>query len=125
MDPLGPDSSAPAATAASPPVADPARTLELKPLVVEALSSVFDPEIPVNIYELGLVYDIVIDAESVVHVTMTLTSPACPAAQHLPSDVASKVRAVPGVSEADVQVVWDPPWSMDRMSDMARLQLGF
>jgi FeS assembly SUF system protein len=105
-------------------VADPVKTLELKPLVVEAISTVFDPEIPVNIYELGLVYDIVIDAQAVVHVTMTLTSPACPSAQQIPLEVASKIRAIPGVSEANVQIVWEPTWTMEKMSDAARLQLG-
>lgn len=107
-----------------PAVADPVKTLELKPLVVDAICTVFDPEIPVNIWELGLIYDVVIDAEAVVHVTMTLTSPACPSAQQIPSEIAAKVRAIPGVSEVDVQVVWEPPWSMDTMSDAARLQLG-
>ena len=105
-------------------VADPAKTLELKPLVVEAICSVYDPEIPVNIYELGLIYDIVIDAQSVVHVTMILTSPACPSAQQIPIDVATKIRAIPGVSDADVQIVWEPTWTMEKMSDAARLQLG-
>ncbi len=103
---------------------DPIKTLELKPYVIEALSTVYDPEIPVNIYELGLVYDIVIDAQSVVHVTMTLTSPACPSAQQIPVDVANKIRAIAGVIDADVQIVWEPPWAMDKMSDAARLQLG-
>jgi FeS assembly SUF system protein len=104
--------------------ADPVKTLELKPHVVEAISSVYDPEIPVNIYELGLVYDIVIDAQAVVHVTMTLTSPACPSAQQIPVDVATKIRAIPGVSDADVQIVWEPTWTMEKMSDAARMQLG-
>lgn len=104
--------------------ADPLKTLELKPLAVDAICTVFDPEIPVNIYELGLVYDIVVDAQGVVHVSMTLTSPACPSAQQIPSEVASKLRAIPGVTDAEVEVVWDPPWSMDKMSDAARLQLG-
>jgi FeS assembly SUF system protein len=104
--------------------ADPLKTLELKPHVVEAISTVYDPEIPVNIFELGLVYDIVIDAAGVVHVTMTLTSPACPSAQQIPVDVATKVRAIPGVSDADVQIVWEPAWTMEKMSDAARLQLG-
>jgi FeS assembly SUF system protein len=104
--------------------ADAANTLALKPHVVEAISAVYDPEIPVNIYELGLVYDIVIDAEAVVHVSMTLTSPACPSAQQIPVDVATKIRAIPGVSDADVQIVWEPTWTMEKMSDAARLQLG-
>jgi FeS assembly SUF system protein len=104
--------------------ADPIKTLELKPLVVEAICGVYDPEIPVNIYELGLIYDIVIDASAVVHVKMTLTSPACPSAQQLPMEVASRIKAIPGVADADVEIVWEPTWSMDKMSDAARLQLG-
>jgi FeS assembly SUF system protein len=115
-------SSTAAATIAAE--ADPVKTLELKPLVVEAISTVYDPEIPVNIFELGLIYDIVIDAQGVVHVAMTLTSPACPSAQQIPVEVATKVRAIPGVTDADVQIVWEPPWAMDKMSDAARLQLG-
>lgn len=106
-------------------VADPIKTLELKPLVVEAICAVYDPEIPVNIYELGLIYDIVIDAVGVVHVKMTLTSPACPSAQQLPAEVVSRIKAIPGVADADVEIVWEPTWSMDKMSDAARLQLGF
>jgi FeS assembly SUF system protein len=109
---------------ATRPVADPLRTLALKPYVVEAIGTVFDPEIPVNIYELGLIYDIVIDSQSIVHIDMTLTSPACPSAQQLPVDVADKVRAVSGVADAIVTIVWEPTWTMDQMSDAARLQLG-
>lgn len=105
-------------------VADPVKTLELKPLAVDAICTVYDPEIPVNIYELGLVYDLVVDAQGVIHVSMTLTSPACPSAQQIPAEVASKLRAIPGVTDVEVEVVWDPPWSMDKMSDAARLQLG-
>lgn len=103
---------------------DPLVTLALRPRVVEALCSVFDPEIPVNIYELGLVYGIDVDAGGHVSVRMTLTSPACPAAQHLPAEVRARVEAVEGVSGATVDVVWDPPWSPERMSEAARLQLG-
>ena len=103
---------------------DPERTLALKPEVVEAIRGVFDPEIPVNIYELGLIYDVVIDAGSVVHVMMTLTSPMCPSAQQLPAEVQARVRAVPGVQDAIVEVVWEPPWTAELMSDVARLHLG-
>ncbi|HWP99979.1 MAG TPA: SUF system Fe-S cluster assembly protein [Vicinamibacterales bacterium] len=103
---------------------DPLRTLELRPKIVEALSTVYDPEIPVNIYELGLVYDIVVDRRSVVGVRMTLTAPACPAAQTLPGEVREKIRAIPGVADAIVEIVWDPPWTKDRMSEAAKLQLG-
>jgi FeS assembly SUF system protein len=106
------------------PTADPACTLALKPVVVEAICAVFDPEIPVNVYELGLIYDIVVDADAVVHVTMTLTSPMCPSAQQLPAEVQARVRAVPGVHDVRVDIVWEPPWSADLMSDVARLQLG-
>lgn len=84
----------------------------------------YDPEIPVNIFELGLVYDVIVDAAGVVGVKMTLTAPACPAAQTLPVEVRDKVRRVQGVSDARVEIVWDPPWSKDRMSDAAKLQLG-
>ncbi len=105
-------------------VRDDAKTEALKPLIVEAISTVFDPEIPVNIYELGLIYDVVVDASGVAGVRMTLTAPGCPAAQSLPVEVASKVRAVPGVTDARVDVVWEPAWTKDRMSDVAKLQLG-
>jgi FeS assembly SUF system protein len=110
--------------AAEPLVADPHVTAELRDAVVDALKTVFDPEIPVDIYELGLIYDIQADASRRVHVRMTLTSPACPSAQQLPSEVQYKVRAVEGVSDATVEVVWEPPWDKDRMSEMARLTLG-
>ena len=105
-------------------VPDPAQTDELKPAIVQAISTVFDPEIPVNIYELGLIYDIAVDAAGVAGIRMTLTAPGCPAAQSLPVEVAAKVRAVPGVTDAKVDVVWEPAWDKDRMSDAAKLQLG-
>lgn len=105
-------------------VADAAKTAELKPQIVQAISTVFDPEIPVNIWELGLIYDIIVDASGVAGIRMTLTAPGCPAAQSLPGEVAAKVRGVPGVTDAKVDVVWDPPWDKDRMSDAAKLQLG-
>jgi FeS assembly SUF system protein len=103
---------------------DPVRTLALQPQVVEVLATVFDPEIPVNIYELGLVYEIAVDSNNAVAVRMTLTSPGCPAAQSIPVDVVNKVRQLPGVTDAQVDIVWDPPWSMNLMSDAAKLQLG-
>jgi FeS assembly SUF system protein len=105
-------------------VPDPVKTAELRPKVVAALSTVYDPEIPVNIFELGLVYAIVADKAGVVGVKMTLTAPACPAAQTLPVEVRDKVRGIEGVSDARVEIVWDPPWTKDRMSDAAKLQLG-
>ncbi len=98
--------------------------LALKPLVVEALCQIYDPEIPVNIHELGLIYDIDVDNAGVVRIRMTLTAPGCPSAQMLPEEVAARVRAVPGVADVIVDVVWDPPWSPEKMSDAARLQLG-
>lgn len=126
MIPMPPEGAppAPAATAAAPIVADPAQTEALRPAIVQAISTVFDPEIPVNIWELGLVYDIAVDASGAALVTMTLTAPGCPAAQSLPVEVESKVKAVPGVSGARVDVVWEPGWTKDRMSDAAKLQLG-
>lgn len=104
--------------------ADPARTAELQPKVVEAIKTVFDPEIPVDIYELGLIYDIWADADSNVAVKMTLTSPACPSAQQIPSEVRWKVKAIDGVKDCSVDIVWEPTWDKDRMSDAAKLQLG-
>jgi FeS assembly SUF system protein len=104
---------------------DPAVTAELQPKIVEALKTVYDPEIPVDIYELGLIYGIDADAERRVLVNMTLTSPACPSAQQLPSEVRYKVKAIPGVQDAWVEIVWEPPWDKDRMSEAAKLQLGF
>ena len=92
--------------------------------VIGALCSIYDPEIPVNIYELGLIYDVKVNPGGAVSIRMTLTAPGCPSAQALPLEVETRVRAVPGVTDAKVEVVWDPPWSADRMSDAARLQLG-
>lgn len=93
--------------------------------VIEALRTCYDPEIPVNIYELGLVYDVKVAADGGVLVTMTLTSPSCPAAQSLPKEVETKIRSVPGVTAAVVKVVWEPTWNPSMMSDSARLELGF
>jgi FeS assembly SUF system protein len=103
---------------------DPVASLALRPAVIEALCTIFDPEIPVNIYELGLIYDIDVDSENRVQIRMTLTAPACPSAQSLPLEVEQKVRAVPGVKDVYVEVVWEPAWTTDRMSDEAKLQLG-
>lgn len=105
--------------------ADSALTAELQGPIIEVIKTVFDPEIPVDIYELGLIYDIAVDADRKVMIKMTLTSPACPSAQQLPSEVRYKVKAVPGVSDATVDIVWEPPWDKDRMSEAAKLQLGF
>jgi FeS assembly SUF system protein len=92
--------------------------------VIEELRSVFDPEIPVNIYELGLIYDVEVAEDGKVGIRMTLTTPMCPAAELLPPEVETRVRGVPGVSSVDLELVWDPPWSPDRMSEAAKLDLG-
>ena len=123
-DTTGESSSASGNGAPAPLALDPATTDKLQPHIVTVLSSIFDPEIPVNIYELGLIYEIAVDAESFVEVRMTLTSPGCPAAQILPGQVEQRVRDIPGVKGVRVDVVWEPPWTKDRMSDAAKLQLG-
>ena len=92
--------------------------------VIEALRSCFDPEIPVNIYELGLVYDVKVNAEGEVIIQMTLTSPHCPAVQSLPAEIENKVKAVDGVTDVKIDLVWEPPWDPSKMSEAARLQLG-
>lgn len=93
--------------------------------VIEVLRTVFDPELPVNIYDLGLVYDIQVEPQTgKVHIRMTLTAPGCPVAQSFPATVECAVRELPGVSEARVELVWDPPWDRSRMSESARLTLG-
>jgi FeS assembly SUF system protein len=97
---------------------------QLKDDLVAALKTVFDPEIPVDIYELGLIYDLFVTAGGVAAIKMTLTAPACPAAQILPGQVADAAKSVAGVTDARVDVVWEPAWTKDRMSDVAKLQLG-
>jgi FeS assembly SUF system protein len=113
-----------AAPAAGAFTHDPLNTLKFTPLIVEAISKVFDPEIPVNIYELGLVYDIDVDSAANVGIRMTLTAPACPSAQIIPLDVERRVREVAGLNDVKVEIVWDPPWTKDRMSETAKLALG-
>ena len=93
--------------------------------VVTALRGVYDPEIPVDVYELGLIYEIDVDEDGFVDVLMTLTSPACPVAGQMPILVKAAVEQVPGVEAAEVELTWEPPWTQDRMSERARLQLGF
>jgi len=93
--------------------------------VVDAIKTCYDPEIPVDIFELGLIYDIQVDEDQKVDVSMTLTSPACPVAGTLPPEVQHKIKAmVEGIGDVSVEVVWDPPWNIDMMSDAAKLQLG-
>ena len=98
--------------------------MSLKDQVVAALRKVYDPEMPVNIYELGLVYDCAVDAAGQVAIRMTLTAPNCPVAGTLPADVERAARAVPGVTGVKIELTFDPPWSKDRMSEAARLSLG-
>ena len=106
------------------PAVSPADPSDVETGIVEALKTVFDPEIPVNIYELGLIYDVDIQDGGRVQVKMTLTSPGCPVAGSLPGEVKAKVEAVPGVASAAIDLVWDPAWNPSMMSEAARLQLG-
>ncbi len=97
----------------------------LKEKAVEAMRKCYDPEIPVNIYDLGLIYETKIEPNGFVYVKMTLTAPACPAAGILPGEVEDRIRMLPNVTDVKVDVVWDPPWNKDMMSEAAKLQLGF
>ncbi len=92
--------------------------------VIQALKEIYDPEIPVNIYDLGLIYGVDVSPEGAVAVTMTLTTPHCPVAESMPGEVEMRVAAVPGVRDCEVNLVWDPPWDMAKMSDEAKLELG-
>lgn len=125
-----PQTPAPGAEAA--PTAEEAPTAEsggpadeeLRQLVVETLKTVYDPEIPVNIYELGMIYDIALEPGGRAVVTMTLTSPSCPVAGSLPLEVEEKLRAIAGLSDVRVDLVWDPPWTPEKISEAAKLELG-
>lgn len=97
----------------------------LEDLIIAALKEIYDPEIPVDIFELGLIYEVKIKKDGFVEVDMTLTSPNCPVAESLPVDVKNKVEEVEGVTEAKVNIVFDPPWDKDMMSEEAQLELGF
>jgi FeS assembly SUF system protein len=97
---------------------------DLAQRVVEIIKTVYDPEIPVNIYELGLIYEIDVRAENAVYVKMTLTSPMCPVAETLPPEVEQKVRMVEGVGDVELELVWDPPWDPEMMSEAAKLELN-
>ena len=115
------------AAAAEPTVAAPTSIdapTDLEAPIIAALHTCFDPEIPVDIYELGLIYGIDVQPSGEVNIRMTLTSPGCPVAGSLPGEVEEKVRAVPGVTAAKVELVWEPPWCMENMSEAAKLQLG-
>jgi FeS assembly SUF system protein len=98
--------------------------LVIEAQVLDALRTCFDPEIPVNIYDLGLVYEVTVEEGGAVTVVMTLTSPHCPAVQSLPAEIEQKVRGVAGVTDVKIDLVWDPPWDQSKMSEAARLQLG-
>ncbi len=97
---------------------------ELQTAVVDALKEIYDPEIPVNIYDLGLIYGVEVDDEADATITMTLTTPHCPVAETMPGEVELRAASVPGIRDAEVNLVWDPPWSPEKMSDEARLELG-
>jgi FeS assembly SUF system protein len=97
---------------------------DLQSAVVDALKEIFDPEIPVNIYDLGLIYGVEVDDEADVTIRMTLTTPHCPVAETMPGEVELRASSVPGIRDAEVELVWDPPWSPEKMSDEARLELG-
>jgi FeS assembly SUF system protein len=107
-------------------------TVELTPIeteiirneIIEAMKTVYDPEIPVSIYELGLIYDVDVETDGTANIRMTLTSPGCPVAGTLPGEVESKARSESGATDVEVEVVWDPTWTMDMMSDGAKLELG-
>jgi FeS assembly SUF system protein len=123
---LGPVEPSPPAPVVAP--VDPLKSVEFKLLegkIIEVLNRIYDPEIPVSIYELGLIYGIEIAADKSVKIRMTLTAPGCPVAGSLPGEVATKVEAIDEVKEAEVELVWEPPWDKSRMSEAAQLQLGF
>ena len=105
-----------------PPAAGPGS--DLQAAIVETLKTIYDPEIPVDIYELGLIYDVAVSEDGDAVVTMTLTTPHCPVAESMPGEVELRVLSVPGVRDAEVKLVWDPPWDPSKMSDEARLELG-
>ncbi len=99
--------------------------IEIQDEVVQVLRTIYDPEIPVNVYELGLIYEVKVSNEGVVSIKMTLTSPNCPAVQTMPNEIQQKLRDIQGVKDVDLNLTFEPPWTMDMMSEAARLQLGF
>jgi FeS assembly SUF system protein len=98
---------------------------ELEEKIIQVLKTCYDPEIPVDIFELGLIYEIKIDNEANINVKMTLTSPACPVAGSLPPEVENKIRTIPEVKSVNIELVWSPPWDKDMMSEVAKVELGF
>ncbi len=121
-EPNSPSATAPAAPAAPLNVSE---VVALQDKVVEKIRTCYDPEIPVNIYDLGLIYKVTVEPTGDVHVKMTLTAPGCPAAGTLPGEVEDKIVVIPGVKACKVEVVWEPPWDKNMMSEAAKLQLGF
>ena len=99
--------------------------MEIKDKIIEEIKKIYDPELPVNIYDLGLIYTISINKESEVQILMSLTAPGCPVAGEMPGWVADAIEPLPGIKNVDVELVWEPPWGMDMMSDEAKLELGF
>ncbi len=97
----------------------------LEQKIISALETIYDPEIPVNIYELGMIYNVKVDDNADVIITMTLTSPACPVAESLPGEVREKIKSLEEINEVNVELVWEPPWNKDMMSEEAKLSLGF
>lgn len=122
------DITAADSTSAAPgpetPVLTVGETIQLQDKVIEALRTCYDPEIPVNIYDLGLIYEVKVERTGEVYVRMTLTAPTCPVAGSLPPEVEQKVKELPGVASAKIDLVWEPPWEMSKMSEAAKLQLG-
>jgi len=115
----------PEASPTSQPTLTVSEVVALQDKVTEKIRTCYDPEIPVNIYDLGLIYEVKVEPTGHVHVRMTLTAPGCPAAGTLPGEVEDKITVIPGVTSVQVQVVWDPPWDKNMMSEAAKLQLGF
>ena len=128
-EPKTPDTEAPKPDE-TPPAPDARKPLSpegeaLQTKAIEILRTIYDPEIPVDIYELGLIYEVNVDEEtSKIQIVMTLTSPTCPVAETLPGEVETKVKEGEGIEDVDVELVWDPPWGMERLSDAAKLQMG-
>jgi len=116
--------SNPAGAAQQPAELSVSETIQLQDKVIETLRTCYDPEIPVNIYDLGLIYEVNVDRTGEVCVRMTLTAPSCPVAGTLPGEVEMKIKELPGVSSAKIELVWEPPWDMTKMSEAAKLQLG-
>lgn len=105
--------------------ANPEPKSDLREKVIEAIRQVYDPEIPVNIYDIGLIYGVDVDPAGAVRITMTLTSPSCPSAEAIPVEVEERVKTLAGVTSTKVDLVWEPPWTPEKMSEEAKLMLGF